>query len=319
VVEIGGLSELNSTTDVGVYILTATTIDPDYLLTNTTTTYAITPRPVTVNWGGTFTSAYGAAIANDITATFEGGTADIGGKPGAGANAGSYIITASTANKNYILTNATRQYEVTPKTVAVNWGGTFTSVFGATIPNDTTATFDGGTADIGGKPSAGEDAGSYIITASTANKNYILTNATRQYEITPKTVAVNWGGTFSSVFGAAIANDITATFEGGTADIGGKPGAGANAGSYILTASTANKNYILTNAMRRYEITPKSMAADMGLTTDIVSSNSNTSTSVVQYDVNITAEGDTPVSNETAELVADNLADRINASLGGKI
>jgi hypothetical protein len=61
------------------------------------------------------------------------------------------------------------------------------------------------------------------------------------------------------------------------------------------------------------------MAADMGLTTDIVSSNSNTSTSVVQYDVNITAEGDTPVSNETAELVADNLADRINASLGGKI
>jgi hypothetical protein len=52
-------------------------------------------------------------------------------------------------------------------------------------------------------------------------------------------------------------------------------------------------------------------AADMGLTTDIVSSNSNTSTSVVQYDVNITAEGDTPVSNETAELVsADNLAVR---------
>ena len=59
------------------------------------------------------------------------------------------------------------------------------------------------------------------------------------------------------------------------------------------------------------------MAADMGLTTDIVSSNSNTQN--VNYNVDITASGDTPVSEDTAEFVADNLADRINASLGGKI
>ena len=59
------------------------------------------------------------------------------------------------------------------------------------------------------------------------------------------------------------------------------------------------------------------MAADMGGTVTAVSKNSNTSVS--QYNVNIKAEGDTAVSKETADMVADNLADRINASLGSKI
>ncbi len=59
------------------------------------------------------------------------------------------------------------------------------------------------------------------------------------------------------------------------------------------------------------------MSADMGGTVTSVSRNSNTT--VTQHNVNIKAEGDTAVSKETADLVADNLADRINASLGGKI
>jgi hypothetical protein len=60
-----------------------------------------------------------------------------------------------------------------------------------------------------------------------------------------------------------------------------------------------------------------SMAADMGGTVALTSSNTNTQT--VNYDVNINAHGDTPISQEAAEIVADDLADRINASLGGKI
>jgi hypothetical protein len=59
------------------------------------------------------------------------------------------------------------------------------------------------------------------------------------------------------------------------------------------------------------------MATDMGGTVALTSSNSNTQT--VNYDVNINASGDTAISQETAEMVADNLADRINAQLGGKI
>lgn len=60
-----------------------------------------------------------------------------------------------------------------------------------------------------------------------------------------------------------------------------------------------------------------SMATDMSGTVAMTSSNSNTQT--VNYDVNINASGDTAISQETAEMVADNLADKINAELGGKI
>lgn len=70
-------------------------------------------------------------------------------------------------------------------------------------------------------------------------------------------------------------------------------------------------------AMRSIESQYNDMAADMGGTTELVSHNTNSN--IVQHNVNIKAEGDTPISQETADLVADNLADRINASLGGKI
>ncbi len=60
-----------------------------------------------------------------------------------------------------------------------------------------------------------------------------------------------------------------------------------------------------------------SMAEDMGGTVAVTSQNSSTQT--VNYDVNIKAHGDTPISQEAAEMIADDLADKINVSLGGKI
>lgn len=59
------------------------------------------------------------------------------------------------------------------------------------------------------------------------------------------------------------------------------------------------------------------MAIDMNGTTEVVSHNTNSN--YMEHNLHITAEGDTPISQETADLVADNLADKINASLGGKI
>lgn len=60
-----------------------------------------------------------------------------------------------------------------------------------------------------------------------------------------------------------------------------------------------------------------SMAADMNGTVMMTSQNSSTKT--VNYDVNINAHGDTPISQETADMVVNDLANKINASLGGKI
>jgi hypothetical protein len=60
-----------------------------------------------------------------------------------------------------------------------------------------------------------------------------------------------------------------------------------------------------------------SMSADMGGTVSMTSQNNSTQT--VNYDVNINAHGDTPISQEAAEMIADDLAAKINAQLGGKI
>ena len=92
----------------------------------------------------------------------------------------------------------------------------------------------------------------------------------------------------------------------------------------ILFAILAGKSKDVTGELnkqqKQFEKTQSTygdMAADMGGTVAMTSNNSNTQT--VNYDVNINAHGDTPLSQEAAEFVADNLADRINAELGGKI
>lgn len=92
----------------------------------------------------------------------------------------------------------------------------------------------------------------------------------------------------------------------------------------ILFASLAGKSSDVTKELDKQSASMGSlqeqyggMAADMGGTVEMTSSNSTTNT--VNYDVNINAYGDTPISQEAADMVAESLADKINAELGGKI
>ena len=59
------------------------------------------------------------------------------------------------------------------------------------------------------------------------------------------------------------------------------------------------------------------MGSDFDVNTTQVSENANHSQ--VDINVDINATGDSPISQENAELVADLLAERINKELGGKI
>ena len=59
------------------------------------------------------------------------------------------------------------------------------------------------------------------------------------------------------------------------------------------------------------------MGSDFDVNTTQVSENSNHSQ--VDINVDINATGDSPISQENAELVADILAQKINKELGGKI
>ena len=59
------------------------------------------------------------------------------------------------------------------------------------------------------------------------------------------------------------------------------------------------------------------MEDDINVTSNQVSENSNSTSSDIHVDID--AHGDTQMSQENAELVADALAERINRELGGKI
>ena len=72
-----------------------------------------------------------------------------------------------------------------------------------------------------------------------------------------------------------------------------------------------------TGQMEDLQAQYSDMGSDFDVNTTQVSENSNSSSIDVNVDIN--AYGDSPVSQENAELVADILAQRINKELGGKI
>ena len=79
-------------------------------------------------------------------------------------------------------------------------------------------------------------------------------------------------------------------------------------------SSTLNQQ---TAQMAELEAQYSSMGSDFDVNTTQVSENANHSQ--VDINVDINATGDSPISQENAELVADLLAERINKELGGKI
>ena len=164
---------------------------------------------VTLEWNGTFSSSYGESISTDIAVTFEGKPdsviIEIDGldELSEESDADTYILTAKSSDSTYVFSNPTIKYTVTAKEVSVVWGGIFESEYGSEI-QEITATFNGINATITGKPENGADAGSYILTATTDNKNYTLTNATHSYTVTPKEVSVVWGGIFESEYGLSL-------------------------------------------------------------------------------------------------------------------
>lgn len=72
-----------------------------------------------------------------------------------------------------------------------------------------------------------------------------------------------------------------------------------------------------TGQMEELESSYSNIGDDINVETSQVSQNANTNRSEIHVDIE--AHGDTAVSEEGAELVADKLAERINKELGGKI
>lgn len=145
-----------------------------------------------VNWDGTYTNAYGDAIATDISATYTDGSGnevslDITGLPEASSDAGIYILTV-VVEGDVALKNTTHLYEIRQREVTVDWRGTYESKLGEAIADDIEAYFtdkDGQIvqAVVTGFPQAGAAAGGYVLKATVDNNNYKFINGEKAYII----------------------------------------------------------------------------------------------------------------------------------------
>ena len=262
-------------TDVGTgYIATAslTTPDPSVTLSNTTTTFAITPATVPVQWGSTTLTytgnpqapiAYATGIKNEnLPLNVTGERTNIGT---------GYTATASliTPNNNYTLTNTTTTFSIVQQstnteTYTVQWGNNHLTYNGNQQAPTATATNGQGQSLALTVTGQKTDVGSgYTATAapSVPNNNIVLINTTTQFDITPATIAVQWG--ITTLIYTGNPQVPSATLRG----VKGEDiplivsGERTNAGTgYVASARprTSNSNYVITNTTTLFSIIQQS-------------------------------------------------------------
>jgi hypothetical protein len=247
------------------YVATASTENTNYQIANATAEFTIAPKAVETVWGSAaFTyngaeqkpaaSADGIPADGALTVTVSGGQKN--------ASASPYIATASTPNTNYTLLSNTKEFTISPCEVAVEWGETAFVYNGLTVKPSASATGVPAEGELaltitgGGKDAS---ATPYTATASLADTNYTLTNATTEFTISPLEVAVVWGET-SLIFNGLIQKPA-ASADGVPADgaltlevSGGQINASSE--PYTATASLADTNYTLTNDTTEFTISP---------------------------------------------------------------
>ncbi len=229
----------------------------------------INKKEVIVNWEETTTFTYNGE-KQVPTATVDGVEITIDVKEGNAIDTGKYTAVATTTNKNYTLTNTTKEYEIVAKTLTEEdikelgiefkdasfvYDGTKKYLSVNNLPKTFNVTY---------KNNGKVDADVYEVEAIiTGDENYngeITLNATMT--INPKEAKVYWIDR-----GAFIYNGEkqlpTATAEYGveiTIDV--KEGNATDAGKYIAVATTTNKNYTLTNTTKEYEIIAKTLTEE---------------------------------------------------------
>ena len=167
------------------------------------------------------------------------------------------------------MTNATTEYTIAPKSVAVAWSNTALTYNGSEQkPTASTEAADLAITVDGGETNANVGGTTYTATASTANTNYALTNTSTEYTIAPKSVAVTWSNTELTYNGEAQAPAAAAEGVNGALvlTVGGKT---VNAGKdYTATASTTDTNYSLTNDTLVFSIAAKTITVTVDAIAD---------------------------------------------------
>ncbi len=287
------------------YMARAICHNQNYRLQNSSTTFSITPYKIMITWDATPLTFNGEAQLPNFTCTKTvfGEQIEIVSS-GAGEFVGeSYTATLTTPNLNFELENAQRDFSILPYEIALKWKNlalTYSNLpqnpqFEAEIPQ-----FASDLAIVlpTGKIEVGKYSATAVIAQNCADaKNFILANATTNFEILPYALSIKWSDV-DATFSGEI-HTPTASFSE-TITFAEMPkiyvsGGAINVGSYTAIASIDNPNFTLKNAICAFSITPKSVEYECEQGIIKVSAKDENSTSeikikdVVQNDVTVPA------------------------------
>ena len=190
-------------------------------------------------------------------------------------NAGEYIATAVSDNKNYLLSSLQTRFVILPKELTVSWDN-LSMVYNGYVQSPKAAlsgTVEGDTVNVtvsGGQ----KNVGTWQAAANITDANYTLSQSskTTEFEITKYEIAVVWSGDSfvynktkqqpsATINGVGLDGVIVLTVTGGATD----------AGSHTATASVSNNNYTLTGTKKSFEILPKPVLVEWSKTSLVYS------------------------------------------------
>ena len=275
---ISSITYSGEQTNVGSgYTVTPSLNMTNYSLKATSHSFAITQRGVSLEWSAeksftydgtgktiTVVSASGLASGHgleDLSITYS-----ILSHSGATVtNAGSYTVTATLGNNNYVITNGGKaSFSIAKRTATVVWEEeSFT--YSGSRQNPTAARVENAIESdnllnsLSYNVSGGIHAGNHTVTASTSNDNYNLASATKSYTIKQKGVTLTWESKTFTYNGTAQGPKVESAGGVNVEDLKiSYSGYGTNAGSHTVTATLGNKNYVIEGgASCKYEITAK--------------------------------------------------------------
>ena len=194
-----------------------------------------------------------------------------------GNNVGEYVITADyNADKNYVVTVVDGAFTITPAelTITLDDAG---KVYGEADPELTYTVeglVNGDTVEdlnIVVNREAGEDYGTYKITAIASNSNYNINIIDATFSITKATVSVDVNDA-TKVYGDAdpeFSAVVTGMQNGETLNLTFTREEGENVGEYIITATASDANYDIIFATGKLTITKATVSVDVNDATKV--------------------------------------------------
>lgn len=268
--------------NVGSYTATATTSNINYTIDNSRESFTISPLTVDVVFSNT-SRVYNGSMQKPAATLKNAPSGDdyklvitVDGDSNGAKSVGLYFAEVSTTNTNYILNHSTttHDFEITKKTVSAVWSNTTQTYTGTALKPTVTLSgvASGDTVEItllvDGSQNGKTNAGTYTATVSINESNYSLNSstATKSFTIQKKEAQVSWTNTNFTYNGSAQAptastnaGAITLSYvyekydasTGAYIVLASKP---TGAGTYRVTVSTPNGNYLLKNASTTFTI-----------------------------------------------------------------